>query len=170
MIYFSLQEASSEGLEESQTPDVECPDRAPPPDSSGEKDDTHAVRPPHPHPDPGVTSDPPNEIPTGQPPLYGTLNAQAVTLLHGLPFFPARTFLPENCYTLPLHRDGFSRGASRPEPDLSTHAYLQVELDDTSANQNLQEWNTSAWLHYRKRILLLLLLLLFFFFFFFFSF
>ncbi len=144
MIYFSLQEASCEGLEESQTPDVECPDRAPPPDSSGEKDDTHAVRPPH--PDPGVTSDPPNEIPTGQPPLYGTLNAQAVTLLHGLPFFPARTFLPENCYTLPLHRDGFSRGASRPEPDLSTHAYLQVELDDTSANQNLQEWNTSAWL------------------------
>ncbi|KAF4108601.1 splicing regulator ARVCF isoform X2 [Onychostoma macrolepis] len=125
-----LKEASSEGLEESQTLDVECLDRAPPPDSSGEKDDTHTVRPPH--PDPSVTSDPPNEIPTDQPPLYSTLNAQAVTLLHGLPFFPTRTFLPENCYTLPLHRDGFTRGASRPEPDhmrpaldLTTHAYLQ---------------------------------------------
>ncbi|XP_016409561.1 armadillo repeat protein deleted in velo-cardio-facial syndrome [Sinocyclocheilus rhinocerous] len=130
-----LKEASSEGLEESQTPhpDVQCPDQAPPPDSSGEKDDTHTARPPH--PDPGVTSDPPNEIPTDPPSLYGTLNAQAVTLLHGLPFFPGRTFLPENCYTLPLHREGFARAASKPEPDtvhhmrpaldLTTHTYLQ---------------------------------------------
>ncbi|XP_016099048.1 armadillo repeat protein deleted in velo-cardio-facial syndrome-like [Sinocyclocheilus grahami] len=130
-----LKEASSEGLEESQTPhpDVQCPDRAPPPDSSGEKDDTHTARPPH--PDPGVTSDPPNEIPTDPPSLYGTLNAQAVTLLHGLPFFPGRTFLPENCYTLPLHREGFARAASKPELDtlphmrpaldLTTHTYLQ---------------------------------------------
>ncbi|XP_059395360.1 splicing regulator ARVCF-like [Carassius carassius] len=130
-----LKEASSEGLEVSQTPypDVQCPDQALPPDSSGEKDDTHTIRPPH--PDPGMTSDPPNEIPTDQPSLYGTLNAQAVTLLHGLPFFPGRTFFPENCFTLPLHRDGFTRSASKPEPDtahhmrptldLTTHTYLQ---------------------------------------------
>ncbi|XP_052423556.1 splicing regulator ARVCF-like isoform X2 [Carassius gibelio] len=128
-----LKDASSEELEVSQIPypDVQCPDQAP--DSSGEKDDTHTIRPPH--PDPGVTSDPPNEIPTDQPSLYGTLNAQAVTLLHGLPFFPGRTFFPENCFTLPLHRDGFTRGVSKPEPDtvhhmrpaldLTTHTYLQ---------------------------------------------
>ncbi|XP_026128833.1 armadillo repeat protein deleted in velo-cardio-facial syndrome homolog [Carassius auratus] len=129
-----LKDASSEGLEVSQTPypDVQCSDQALPPDSSGEKDDTHTIRP---HPDPGLTSDPPNEIPTDQPSLYGTLNAQAVTLLHGLPFFPGRTFFPENCFTLPLHRDGFTRGVSKPEPDtvhhirpaldLTTHTYLQ---------------------------------------------
>ncbi|XP_043087634.1 armadillo repeat protein deleted in velo-cardio-facial syndrome homolog isoform X2 [Puntigrus tetrazona] len=124
----NLPEASSEGLEEPQTPDVECPDH-----SSGEKDDTHSARAPQ--PDPGVTSDPAGEIPMDQPPLYGSLNAQTVTLLHGLPFFPGRSFLPENCYTLPLHRDGFARAASKPEPDavhhmrpsldLSTHTYLQ---------------------------------------------
>uniref|UniRef100_A0A8C1ZBC0 ARVCF delta catenin family member a n=1 Tax=Cyprinus carpio TaxID=7962 RepID=A0A8C1ZBC0_CYPCA len=50
-------------------------------------------------------------------------------------FFPGLSFLPENCYTLPLHRDGFTRAATKPEPDtvhhmrpaldLTTHAYLQ---------------------------------------------
>ncbi|RXN18920.1 armadillo repeat deleted in velo-cardio-facial syndrome-like protein [Labeo rohita] len=114
-----LKEGSSEGLDELQTPcsDTQCPDQAAPPDSSGEKDDAHAVRPPR--PESGVISVPPNEIPAD---LYGTLNAHAITLLHGLPFhssFPARTYLPENCYTLPLHRDGFGRGAgaSKAEPD-----------------------------------------------------
>ncbi|KAL0183295.1 hypothetical protein M9458_022670, partial [Cirrhinus mrigala] len=112
-------EGSSEGLDELQKPcaDTQCLDQAAPPDSSGEKDDAHAVRPAR--PESGVISIPPNEIPTD---LYGTLNAHAVTLLHGLPFhssFPARTYLPENCYTLPLHRDGFARGAgaSKAEPD-----------------------------------------------------
>ncbi|KAK2870631.1 hypothetical protein Q8A67_023158 [Cirrhinus molitorella] len=115
-----LKEGSSEGLDESQTPcpDIQCPDQAAPPDFSSEKDDAHAVRPPR--PESSVISDPPNEIPADQPALYGTLNAHAVTLLHGLPFhpsFPTRTYLPENCYTLPLHRDGFARGASKAEQD-----------------------------------------------------
>ncbi|XP_073685558.1 splicing regulator ARVCF [Garra rufa] len=115
-----LKDVSSEGLDESQTPcpDIQGPDQASAPDFSSEKDNAHAVRPPR--PESGVISDPPNEIPLDQPALYGTLNAHAVTLLHGLPFhpsFPARTYLPENCYTLPLHRDGFSRGASKAEQD-----------------------------------------------------
>lgn len=109
-------------------PDVQCPD----PDSSSDKEDTHAVRPPH--PESGVTSDPLNEIPKDQPALYGTLNAHGVTLLHGLPFhpsFPSRTYLPENCYTLPLHRDGFIRGgggASKPEQDAVHHMRPTLDL------------------------------------------
>lgn len=79
-----------------------------------------------------MTSDPLNEIPKDQPALYGTLNAHGVTLLHGLPFhpsFPSRTYLPENCYTLPLHRDGFIRGgASKPEQDAVHHMRPTLDL------------------------------------------
>ncbi|XP_026076374.1 armadillo repeat protein deleted in velo-cardio-facial syndrome-like [Carassius auratus] len=121
-----LKEASSEGLDELQTPcpDVQCPD--------ADMEDAHAARPPH--PESGVTSDPLNEIPKDKPALYGTLNTHSVTLLHGLPFhpsFPSRPYLPENCYTLPLHRDGLIRGsggASKPEQDAVHHMRPTLDL------------------------------------------
>ncbi|XP_016370659.1 armadillo repeat protein deleted in velo-cardio-facial syndrome-like isoform X2 [Sinocyclocheilus rhinocerous] len=136
--------ASYEGLDELQTPcpDVQCPDRTPPPDSSSDKEDTHSVR--HPHPESSVTSDPLNEIPKDQPALYGTMNAHSVTLLHGLPFhpsFPSRTYLPENCYTLPLHRDGFVRGgASKPDQegtDLRSAVHHMRPTLDLTADEHL---------------------------------
>lgn len=57
-----------------------------------------------------MTSDLVNENPKDQSSLYGTLNSHGVTLLHGFPYHPSfptlptRNYLPENCYTLPLHR------------------------------------------------------------------
>ncbi|XP_048037335.1 armadillo repeat protein deleted in velo-cardio-facial syndrome homolog isoform X1 [Megalobrama amblycephala] len=96
---------SSEGLDELQTT---SPDAQPHPEASLEKEDARAVLPPH--PETSMTSDLANENPKDQSSLYGTLNSHGVTLLHGFqyhpsfPTLPARNYLPENCYTLPLHR------------------------------------------------------------------
>ncbi|XP_067290076.1 splicing regulator ARVCF isoform X2 [Pseudorasbora parva] len=110
--------SSSEGLDELQTM---SPDAQPRPEASIEKEDVCAVLPPH--PEASVTSDLTHENPKDQSALYGTLTSH-MTLLHGFPYhpafpsLPARSYLPENCYTLPLHRDSFVRGgAPKAEQD-----------------------------------------------------
>ncbi|KAK7125252.1 hypothetical protein R3I93_020820 [Phoxinus phoxinus] len=109
-----LKESSSEGLDELQSPNTQ-----PIPESSVEKEDATVLPP---HPEASVTSD--LENPKDQSAHYGTLNTHSLTLLHGFPFHPSfpslptRNYLPENCYTLPLHRDSFPRGgASKAEHD-----------------------------------------------------
>ncbi|XP_051971648.1 splicing regulator ARVCF-like isoform X2 [Xyrauchen texanus] len=100
-----LKESSSSGLDDSQTL---CPDQATAPNTSNEKDPAH--------PEPSLTTDPANENAKDHSAAFNTHNNHSSTLLHRFPFqptysnLPARNYLPENCYTLPLHRDSFARG------------------------------------------------------------
>lgn len=110
-----LKEGSSEGLEDSQTtcPDDPNPDEAPPPDVPSEKEATpSAVTPPD--PESSVTFDPSSENVKDQSALYSVLNNPSGVLprfpYHVFTNLPNRNYLPENCYTLPLHRDGLTRG------------------------------------------------------------
>ncbi|XP_051542005.1 splicing regulator ARVCF isoform X2 [Myxocyprinus asiaticus] len=95
-----LKEISSSGLDDSQT---SCPDQAMPPNASNETDPAH--------PEPSVTSDTANENVKAHSAVFNTFNNHSSALLHGFPFhpsysnLPARNYVPENCYTLPLHRD-----------------------------------------------------------------
>lgn len=109
-----LQESSCEELNDSPSscPDDQCVNQAEVPDGSPETEDLP------PHPEPSVTSDPTKEDPKDPLALYSTLPAHSMTLLHGLtyhPSFPARNYIPENCYTLPLHRDSYPN--RKPEQD-----------------------------------------------------
>ncbi|XP_051540666.1 splicing regulator ARVCF-like [Myxocyprinus asiaticus] len=100
-----LKESSSSGLDGFQTL---CPDQATAPNASNEKDPAH--------PEPSLTSDPANENAKDHSAVFNTLNNHSSTLLHGFPFhptysnLPARNYVPENCFTLPLQRDSFARG------------------------------------------------------------
>ncbi|XP_065120646.1 splicing regulator ARVCF isoform X2 [Paramisgurnus dabryanus] len=108
-----LKEGSSECLEDSQTtcPDDQNQDESPPPDA--EKEDACVLKPLQ--SEASVTSDPSSEnIKDHQSALYSFLNNYS-TMLPRFPHHPysnlsTRNYLPENCYTLPLHRDGFARG------------------------------------------------------------
>ncbi|XP_057177123.1 splicing regulator ARVCF isoform X2 [Triplophysa rosa] len=98
-----LKDGSSEGLEDCQTscPDDQNPDEAPRPDVPSEKEARPATVT-LPDPESCVTSDPSSEDDhSGVLPRFP---------YHPFTNLPGRNYLAENCYTLPLQRDGLTRG------------------------------------------------------------
>ncbi|XP_701001.5 splicing regulator ARVCF [Danio rerio] len=132
-----LKESSCEELDDSQTssPDDQCVNQAEAPDGSPETEDLP------PHPEPSLTSDPAKEDLKDPLALYSTLPAHSMTLLHGLtyhPSFPTRNYIPENCYTLPLHRDSFPNRKSEQDVSAVSHPVHHIRPTlDLSADDHL---------------------------------
>lgn len=103
-----------------------------------------------------MTSDPSGENVKDQSALYSVLNDYSGVLprfpYHPFTSLPGRNYLAENCYTLPLHRDGSARGGHTLPTCNSSPKGQQDPTDPRTAAPTVSHPVLAGTLHMRQSL------------------